>query len=43
MPDKLYTLAGQFNIAIRDRLIIGRMNEVGLKNLGLLGAPAPKF
>ena len=43
MTNKLYTLADQFNIVIHDHLIIGRVNEVSFKNLGLLEAPAPNF
>lgn len=43
MTNKLYALAGQFNIVIHDHLIIGRVNEVSFKNLGLLEAPAPNF
>lgn len=43
MTNKLYGLAGQFNIVIHDHLIIGRVNEVSFKNLGLLEAPAPNF
>jgi DNA repair protein RadC len=43
MTNKLYALAGQSNIVIHDHLIIGRVNEVSFKNLGLLEAPAPNF
>ncbi len=43
MTNKLYTLADQFNIVIHDHLIIGRVNEVSFKNLGLLESPAPNF
>ena len=43
MTNKLYGLAGQFNIVIHDHFIIGRVNEVSFENLGLLEAPAPNF
>ena len=43
MTNKLCALAGQFNIVIHDHLIIGRLNEVSSKNLGLLEATAPNF
>ena len=43
MTNKLYALAGQFNIVIHDHLIIGRVSEVSFKNLGLLEATAPNF
>ena len=43
MTNKLYALAGQFNIVIHDHIIIGRVNEVSFKNLGLLEAPAPNI
>lgn len=43
MTNKLYALAGQFNIVVHDHLIIGRVDEVSFKNLGLLEPPAPNF
>ncbi|MGB1117652.1 MAG: RadC family protein [Parvibaculales bacterium] len=43
MTNKLYALAGQFNIGVHDHLIIGRVDEVSFKNLGLLEPPAPNF
>ena len=43
MTNKLYALASQFNIVVYDHLIIGRVNEVGFKNLGLLEPPASNF
>ena len=43
MTNKLYALASQFNIVVYDHLIIGRVNEVGFKNLCLLEPPASNF
>ena len=43
MTNKLYALAGQFNIVVHDHLIIGRVDEVSSKNLGLLEPPARNF
>ena len=43
MTNKLYALAGQFNIVVHDHLIIGRVDEVSFKNLGLLEPQAPNF
>ena len=43
MTNKLYALASQFNIVVHDHLIIGRVDEVSFKNLGLLEPQAPNF
>ena len=43
MTNKLYALASQFNIVVHDHLIIGRVDEVSFKNLGLLEPPASNF
>ena len=43
MTNKLYALASQFNIEVHDHLIIGRVDEVSFKNLGLLEPQAPNF
>ena len=43
MTSKLYALAGQFNIVVHDHLIIGRVDEVNFKNLGLLEPQARNF
>jgi len=43
MTSKLYALAGQFNIVVHDHLIIGRVDEVSFKNLGLLEPQARNF
>ena len=43
MPNKLCALASQFNIVVHDHLIIGRVDEVSFKNLGLLEPQAPNF
>ncbi len=43
MTNKLYTLASQFNIVVHDHLIIGHVDEVSFKNLGLLEPQAPNF
>ena len=43
MTNKLYALASQYNIVVHDHLIIGRVDEVSFKNLGLLEPPAPNF
>ena len=43
MTNKLYALASQFNIVVHDHLIVGRVDEVSFKNLGLLEPPASNF
>ena len=43
MTNKLYALASQFSIVVHDHLIIGRVDEVSFKNLGLLEPQAPNF
>lgn len=43
MTNKLYALASQYNIVVHDHLIIGRVDEVSFKNLGLLEPQAPNF
>ena len=43
MTNKLYALASQYNIVVHDHLIIGRVDEVSFKNLGLLESQAPNF
>ena len=43
MNNKLYALASQFNIVVHDHLIIGRVDEVSFRNLGLLEPQAPNF
>ena len=43
MTNKLYALASQFNIVVHDHLIIGRVDEVSFKNLGLLEPQASNF
>ena len=43
MTNKLYALASQFNIVVHDHLIIGRVDELSFKNLGLLEPQAPNF
>ena len=43
MTNKLYALANQFNIVVHEHLIIGRVDEVSLKNLGLLEPQTPNF
>ena len=43
ITNKLYALASQFNIVVHDHLIVGRVDEVSFKNLGLLEPPASNF
>jgi len=43
MTNMLYALANQFNIVVHEHLIIGRVDEVSLKNLSLLEPQAPNF
>ena len=43
MTNKLYAFAGQWDIVVLDHLIIGRVDEMSFKNLGILETRAPNF